>query len=62
MNKPTPIKKRASLLERAADAFDFNALLRRDPDAPAAPVDPDSRGRGASHAATARRTARSPGG
>ncbi|TXC68909.1 AAA family ATPase [Sphingorhabdus soli] len=40
MNKPAPIKKRASLLERAADAFDFNALLRRDPAAPAAPADP----------------------
>lgn len=38
MNKPTPIKKRASLLERAADAFDFTGLLRRDPDAPVDPV------------------------
>lgn len=40
MNKPTPIKKRASLLERAAEAFDFNALLRRDPDAPEPAAEP----------------------
>ncbi|NCP11843.1 MAG: P-loop NTPase [Sphingomonadales bacterium] len=44
MNEQTPIKKpqstkRGSLLERAAEAFDFNGLLRRDDAAPM-PVSP----------------------
>ena len=41
MNKPERIRKRASLLERAAEAFDFTALMRRD-DGDERPVAPMS--------------------